>query len=105
MQYDEDMESPHRKLFLQVRELLLAIEGVQETKKEKITTYAYNGSGLCHMRTMPHGIDLGFLKGIHMGDKYGLLHGDSKRMRILSMEKMKLKELKYYLGEAISKNS
>ena len=105
MQYDKDMESPHKELFLAARELLLAIEGVQETKKEKITTYSYNGSGLCHMRTMPHGIDLGFLKGIRLCDKYGLLHGDSKRMRILSMEIMKKKELQYYLDEAISKNS
>ena len=94
MQYEIDIESPHKKLFLEARELLLAIEGVQETKKEKITTYSYNGSGLCHMRTMPHGVDLGFLKGIQLGNKYGLLHGDSKRMRTLSMEKMKKKELK-----------
>jgi len=105
MQYDKDMKSPHKKLFLATRDLLLAIEGVQETKKEKITTYSYNGSGLCHMRTMPHGIDLGFLKGTQLGDKYGLLHGDTKRMRILSMEKLKKKELKYYLEEAICKNS
>ncbi len=105
MQFEKDMESPHKKLFLAVRELLLEIEGVQETKKEKITTYSYNGSGLCHMRTMPHGIDLGFLKGFQLGDKYGLLHGDSKRMRILSMSEMTKKELKYYLDEAISKNS
>ena len=105
MQYDKDMESPPKELFLAARELLLAIEGVQETKKEKITTYSYNGSGLCHMRTMPHGIDLGFLKGIQLGDKYELLHGNSKRMRILSMEIMKKKELQYYLDEAIRKNS
>ena len=105
MQYDKDMESPHKKLFLAAREILLEIEGVQETKKEKITTYSYNGVGLCHMRTMPHGIDLGFLKGFQLGDKYGLLRGDSKRMRILSMDKLKKKELQYYLDEAISKNS
>ena len=57
------------------------------------------------MRTMPHGIDVGFLKGFMLNDKYGLLHGDSKRMRILSLEKMKEKELKYYLDEAVDKNS
>ena len=104
MQYGKDMQSPHKKLFLEARKLLLAIDGVEETKKEKITTYSFNGSGLCHMRTMEHGIDLGFLKGFQLEDKYGLLHGESKRMRILSMEKMKKKELKYYLDEAISKN-
>ena len=105
MQYEKDMESPHKKLFLAARNILLAIDGVEETRKEKITTYSYNGSGLCHMRTMPNGIDIGFLKGFQMEDKYGLLHGEAKRMRILSLEKMMSKELKFYLNEAISKNS
>ena len=105
MQYDKDMASPYKDLFLDARKILLGIEGVQETKKDKITTYSYNGSGLCHMRTMPHGIDVGFLKGFMLNDKYGLLHGDSKRMRILSLEKMKEKELKYYLDESVDKNS
>ena len=105
MQYDKDLESPHKDLFLAARDILLAIEGVEETRKEKITTYSYNGSGLCHMRTMPHGIDLGFLKGFQLEDKFGLLHGEAKRMRILSLEKMRKKELQYYLSEAISKNN
>jgi len=104
MQYDKDLESPHKALFLAVRKMLLGIEGVEETKKEKITTYSYNGSGLCHMRTMPHGIDVGFLKGFQLENKYDLLHGDAKRMRILSLKKMQKKELEYYLNEAISKN-
>ena len=105
MQYDKDLESPHKSLLLAARDMLLAIEGVEETKKEKITTYSYNGSGLCHMRTMPHGIDIGFLKGYLLENEYGLLHGENKRMRILSLDKLLPKELKYYLNEAITKNS
>jgi len=105
MQYDKDLESPHKKLFLTVRDMLLGINGVEETKKEKITTYSHNGSGLCHIRTIPHGIDIGFLKGFKMEDRYGLLHGDTKRMRVLSLEKFLPKELEYYLNEAIAKNS
>ena len=104
MQYDKDLESPYKPLFLAVRDMLLAIDGVEETKKEKITTYSYNGSGLCHMRTMPYGIDVGFLKGFKMEDKHGLLHGETKRMRVLSLEKLLSKELKYYLNEAIVKD-
>ena len=105
MQYEKDLVSPHKKLFLAARKVLLEIDGVEETKKEKITTYSYNGSGLCHMRTMKNGIDIGFLKGFQMEDKYSLLHGDAKRMRILSLNKMMSKELKYYLDEAVAKNS
>lgn len=105
MQYEKDLESTHKELFLAARNMLLAINGVEEVKKEKITTYSYNGSGLCHMRTMPHGIDVGFLKGVLLEDKYGLLHGETKRMRVLSMETLQRKELTYYINEAISKNA
>lgn len=105
MQYIKDLDSPHKDLFLAVRDKLLAIDGVKETKKEKITTYSYNGSGLCHMRTMPEGIDIGFLKGFSLEDKYNLLHGETKRMRVLSLQKLLPKELQYYLNEAIEKNS
>jgi len=105
MQYDKDLESPHKDLFLAVRDVLLAITGVEEIRKEKITTYSFNGSSLCHMRTMPHGVDVGFLKGFLLENKYGLLHGEAKRIRILSLEKLRVKELKYYLNEAILKNS
>ncbi len=105
MQYDKDIESPHKDLFLATRDMLLAIDGVEETQKEKITTYSYNGSGLCHMRTMPYGIDIGFLKGFQFADKYGLLNGETKRMRVLSLEEFLPKELEYYLNEAVTKNS
>ncbi|NRA19540.1 MAG: DUF1801 domain-containing protein [Oceanospirillaceae bacterium] len=105
MQYDKDLLSQHVELFLAARKILLAIDGVVEIKKDKITSYAYNGSGLCHMRTMPHGIDIGFLKGAQLSDKYSLLHGKGKRMRVLSLEKIVLHELNYYLLEATSRNS
>ncbi len=105
MQYKKDLESPHRDLFLEVRDMLIGTDGVKETKKEKITTYSHNGSGLCHIRTGPFGVDVGFLKGFKMEDKYGLLHGETKRMRVFSLQKSLPKELGYYLNEAIAKNS
>jgi len=39
MQYNQDLESPHKDLFLAARDRLLAIDGVEEVKKERITTY------------------------------------------------------------------
>ena len=105
MQYDNDMESPHKELFLLVRKQVLEIKDTAEIKKEKITTYSYNDSGLCHIRTMPHGVDVGFLKGAYFSDKYGLLHGETKRMRVLSLKKNMKNELKYYLSEAVKQNS
>jgi hypothetical protein len=38
------------------------------------------------MRGMKHGIDIGFLKGTRMENKYSLLSGTGKVMRVLSME-------------------
>ncbi len=104
MQFDKDLASPNKDMFLKTRDMLLAIDGVEETKKEKITTYSFNGSALCHMRTMPHGIDIGFLKGALMEDKHGLFHGETKRMRVLSLEKINKKEILYYVDQAIMLN-
>ncbi|MBT3531232.1 MAG: DUF1801 domain-containing protein [Gammaproteobacteria bacterium] len=104
MQFDRDLASPKSDLFCEVRDILLAFSEVSETKKEKITTYSYNGSGLCHMRTMPYGVDIGFLKGAFIEDKYGMLHGETKRMRVLSLEKMQEQELRSYIAAAIELN-
>lgn len=104
MQFDRDLQSPYRSLFLAIREFLLSFETVDETKKEKITTYSYNGSGLCHIRTMANGVDIGLLKGAFIRDKFGLLNGDSKRMRVLSLNMMQSAELGYYIREAMRQN-
>lgn len=63
MQFDIDLQSVHKELFLEARKFLLSIDGIIETKKERITTYSNNKGGVCHMRTMPYGIDFGFFKG------------------------------------------
>jgi len=104
MQFDKDMQSPFKALFLSTRKLILTYNKVTETKKDKITTYTYNGAGLCHIRTMPHGVDVGFLKGAYINDQYGLLHGHTKRMRVLSLPIMLNEALQFYLNEAIKLN-
>jgi hypothetical protein len=104
MQFEKDIESKHKNLFLSVRTILLSNTGIIETKKDKITTYSYNNSGLCHLRTMPHGIDIGFLKGFLINDPYNLLHGKTKKMRVLSLDSLLENELKHYIAEAINKN-
>ena len=62
-QYSKDLKSKHKNLFLNARKYILSFENIIETKKERITTYSNEYGGICHMRTMPHGIDFGFLKG------------------------------------------
>lgn len=104
MQYDKDLQSEHKELFLQAREFLLSFEGIVETKKEKITTYSNEKGGICHMRTMPYGIDFGFLKGAKMKDKLGLLTGKGKAIRVLPQKELNKNDVEYYIKQAIEIN-
>ena len=105
MQFDKDLQSEHKALFLEARALLLSFEGIIETKKERITTYSNNKGGICHMRTMPYGIDFGFLKGAKMEDKFGLLTGKGKAIRILPQKKLDKKVASYYIEQALEINA
>jgi len=105
MQYDKDLASEQKDLFLAARAFLLSFEGITETKKERITTYGNEKGGICHMRTMPHGIDFGFLKGAKMEDKLGLLTGKGKAIRVLPQTILDKSVVKYYLEQAIAINA
>jgi hypothetical protein len=105
MQFDIDMKSEHSLLFDSVRQILLKKHSLKEIKKNRITTYSDDRSGICHMRTMKHGIDIGFLKGVHMEDKYGLLTGSGKVMRVLSLSELNVTQVQYYVEQAIAENT
>jgi len=106
MQFDKDLKSEFKELFLQAREMLLSYEGITETKKERITTYSNGKGGICHMRTMPYGVDFGFLKGAKMEDKFGVLTGKGKAIRVLP-QKGELNEeiINYFIKQAIDINA
>jgi hypothetical protein len=105
MQFDIDIDSEHRILFIAARKLLLDTYALVETKKERITSYSDRNGGVCHMRTMKNGIDIGFLKGARMQDKYGLLYGSGKVMKILSLKKIDPDCIQYYLDQALKINA
>lgn len=105
MQFEIDIKSKHKELFLEAREFLLSFDGIEETKKERITTYSDKNGGICHMRTMEYGIDFGFLKGTKMQDKLNLLTGNGKAIRVLPLTEMKKEAVKYYIEQAIEINS
>lgn len=106
MQFEKDLLSEHRILFLKGRELLMTYQGIVETKKERITTYSNSKGGICHMRTMPYGIDFGFLKGAKMEDKFGVLTGKGKAIRVLpQIDQLNQKIVKYFIDQAIEINN
>lgn len=103
-QFEKDMQSPNKELFLKVRELLLTMDGIEETQKPRITTFSNKDGGICHLRTMPHGIDIGFLKGAKMTDAAGRLTGTGKAIRVLAMSNFEEDVCTYYLDQAITLN-
>ncbi|WP_298257986.1 hypothetical protein [uncultured Litoreibacter sp.] len=103
-QFEKDMQSPNRELFLKVRELLLKVDGIEETQKPRITTFSNAKGGICHLRTMPHGVDVGFLKGAKMTDAVGRLTGTGKAIRVLELSCFEEDVCAYYLRQAIELN-
>jgi hypothetical protein len=104
MQFDKDIQSEHKDLFLKVRNLLLSKEGIIETKKDRITTYSIHKKGLCHVRTMPYGVDIGFLKGVQLSDYLELLIGKGKTIRVLPLKAYNEVIVNHFVNEAIKLN-
>ena len=106
MQFDKDIKSEFKDLFLNAREILLSFEGIIETKKDRITTYSNINGGICHMRTMPYGVDFGFLKGSKMNDTENVLTGKGKSIRVLP-QKGELNEelIRSFINQAIEINA
>ncbi len=105
MQFDKDLLSDHKNLFLEGRDFLLSFENIIETKKERITTYSDQNGGICHLRTMPYGIDFGFLKGAKMEDRLARLTGNGKAIRVLKLTEFDKKTVEYYVQQAIKINA
>lgn len=105
MQFDKDLQSEYKALFLEARDLLLSYKNISETKKTRITTYSSSKGGVCHLRTMPHGVDIGFLKGSRLKDEQGLLTGTGKAIRVLSFTRFDKEQLCYYINQAIAINT
>lgn len=105
MQFDVDRQSVHVNLFMLIRQFLLENYGLHEIKKERITTYSDKHGGICHIRTMKYGVDVGFLKGVHMKDELAQLSGGGKLMRVLALRTFDKESLKYYLDQAITLNA
>jgi hypothetical protein len=105
MQFDIDLKSEHHALFLAVRVLLIKEHKLTEVKKERITTYSDKNGGICHLRTMKHGIDIGFLKGAQMSDAEGKLTGTGKVMRIFSMTEFDAARIDEFVKQAVLINA
>ena len=57
------------------------------------------------MRTMKHGINIGFSKGVHIEDKYGRLAGRGKVMRVLPLDSADIEIIQYFMDQAVRINA
>ncbi len=101
-QFEKDQASPHVALFESVRTLLLNVPKMEEIRKPRITTYQLPGGGICHVRTMPHGVDIGWLRGARFDDARYKLTGSGKKMRVLPLAEFDAGLIHEYLDQAIA---
>ena len=104
MRFNRDRQSEHAALFLAIRDVVLSFDGVQEKRKPQLTSYHNAGGGLCYMRAEKLGIRMGFFKGAHMDDIFGLLRGEQKHMRHLFLDSLQEDVLFYYMLQAMEQN-
>lgn len=83
MQFDKDLNSPHAELFLEVRRLVLEAIGAEarEQLKDNITSYFSPLGGVCYLKTRGDGVRIGWFRGAHIADVYGVLGGQGKTLR------------------------
>lgn len=105
LQFEKDLASQHRELFEQARNFLVIEHEFMEKRKPRITTYSNAHGGICHMRTMPHGIDFGFLKGSKMNDPEDLLQGSGKLVRVLPLAHFDTQNIRYFINQAVAINA
>ncbi|MEM7119043.1 MAG: hypothetical protein AAF614_41880 [Chloroflexota bacterium] len=78
-----------------------------ETQKERITTYSDTNGSICHMRTTKTGVDIGYLKGAKLIDRFGLLQGKTKKMRVqklLSADELNKEAVLDYITQSMLLN-
>ncbi|MDB2384219.1 DUF1801 domain-containing protein [bacterium] len=105
LQFEKDIASPYSAMLAQARNMLICDYKLTETRKPRITTYSDEHGGICHMRTMPDGLDIGFLKGAKMHDPNNLLSGRGKLLRVLSFQKFDAQVAQEFLDQAIAINA
>jgi len=87
MQYNIDVNGPHKELFLYVRKLLLGFGNVIEKRTSNITSFHCEGSGICYIKTSEKGLVIAMFKGAFLDDIHQLFSGSGKTIRHMYMKK------------------
>ena len=110
MQYDLDMRSEYREIFIALRDIVLSNEYVHEKKNDKQTAYYDQYSAVCFLRpdrTCNNGYCISFAKGHKLQATFPTLKGSGKITRHLyfnSVNDINKKNLKDIIDETIILN-
>mgnify|MGYP000020375661 CR=1 FL=1 len=83
MQFDLDIRSGNKELFLHLRLLILSFDEVKEKKNAKQTSYYDTYSAVCFLRVREGRVRLSFANGARMNEQFKGLSGGSKIVRFL----------------------
>ncbi|WP_419770574.1 MAG: hypothetical protein ACNI3C_01930 [Candidatus Marinarcus sp.] len=104
--FEKDCNSEYAELFLQVRDYIKISIGndAKERHSENITTLYSKEGGFCYIRIKENYIHLGWFRGRHINDKYGLLFGKGKTLRaqkVYELDKTTRDSIRYYVQETL----
>jgi hypothetical protein len=103
--FEEDFETGNKNLFLEIRDIIISYPQMTEIQKSIVTTFANIDGPICNMRSADLAVEITFLKGIKMKDKYKLLTGSGKEMRTITIKEFNEDLIRYYIDQAILINS
>ena len=103
--FEENFESGNKNLFLEIREIIIGYNQMSELQKSIVTSFANDNGPICNMASQGKSIEITFLKGIRMKDKYNLLTGTGKEMRSILISELNEELVRYYLDQAVTINS
>jgi hypothetical protein len=103
--FEQDFESGNKNLFLEIREIIINYPQMAELQKSIVTSFSNDNGPICNMSSKSNQIEITFLKGIKMKDKYKLLTGTGKEMRSIIISKFNEELVKYYIDQAVTINS
>ena len=103
--FEEDFESGNKSLFLEIREIIIGYTQMSELQKSIVTSFADSNGPICNMSTRGKSVEISFLKGIRMKDKYKLLTGTGKEMRSITITEFNEDLIRYYVDQAVTINA
>jgi len=81
VQFEIDSRGRFADIFLEIRDIVLSVDGIREQKSAKQTAYYSDYSAICFLRSNEHMLTLALAQGAKLQERYPFLEGDGKIVR------------------------